>query len=94
MDHLLKDDVVECFSFSRWAASIVHVINGDGSICICGDYQPMINELSETDQYPLLRIEDLSIQLSGVKMFTKLNMSYAYQQIKLSENCWEYTAIT
>ena len=34
----------------------------------------MINDLSETNQYPLPRIEVLSTQLSGVKMFTKLNM--------------------
>ena len=70
----MKNDVFECFSFSRWAASIVHVIKDDGSICICGDYQPMINELSENDQFPLQTIEDLSTQLSGVMMFTKLNM--------------------
>ena len=89
----MKDDAVEPFSFSMWAAPIVPIIKGDGSIRICGEYKSMINHVSETDQYHLPRIEDLPTQLSGVKMLTKLNMSQAYQQIKLSEKCREYTPI-
>ena len=53
----------------------------------------MINHVSETDKYPLPRIDDLPTQLSGVKMLTKLDMSQVYQQIKLSQKCWENTAI-
>ena len=65
----------------------------DGSIRICGDYKLTINQATQTDTYPLPKIEDLFASLSGGKSFTKLDLAHAYQKIPLDEEAKEYTMI-
>lgn len=46
-----------------------------------------------TDQYPLLRIEDLYKKLSGGQNFTKLDISSAFLQVPLEDDSRKYTII-
>ena len=69
------------------------VVKTDGNIRICGDYKVTLNQNVKVDTYPLPQIEDLLAQLAGGKTFSKLDMSHAYQQIELDENCKEMTTI-
>ena len=46
---------------------------------------------TETDTYPLPRIEDLFASLARGKIFSKLDLAHAYQQIGLSEESKQYT---
>ena len=57
----------------------------DGAVRICGDYKVMINSLLQVDQYPLPRPSDLFTCLTGEKLFTKLDLMAAYQQMLLDE---------
>jgi len=93
LDRLEQQDVLECVEFSNWAAPIVPVVKQDGSVRICGDYKLTVNQVAETDTYPLPRIEDMFASLSGGKIFTKLDLLHAYQQVPLDEDSKEYTTI-
>ena len=42
--------------------------------------------------YPLPKVEDLLAKLAGGKSFTKLGLSYAYQQLQLEES-EKYTTV-
>jgi hypothetical protein len=79
--------------FSEWAAPIVPVINPDGSVRICSDYKVTANRAVLTDTYPFPKVEDLFAALHGGKLFSKLDLSHAYQQIELSEESKFYTTI-
>ncbi|KAH9596036.1 Spectrin alpha chain, non-erythrocytic 1, variant 2 [Schistosoma haematobium] len=46
-----------------------------------------LNEALETHQYPLPLPEDLFAKLSGGELFTKLNLSEAYLQILVPDEC-------
>ena len=48
---------------SEWAAPIVPVIKREGAIRVCGDYKMTVNQASKLDTYPLLKIDDIFIQL-------------------------------
>ena len=71
--------------FAEWAAPIVPVIKRDGSVRICGDYKVTVNRVAKVDSYPLPRIDDLFASLAGDKLFSKLVLAHAYQQIPLAE---------
>ena len=80
-------NIITPVSFSHWAAPIVPVvIKQDGTIRLCGDYKVTVNQAAKTESYPLPRIEDLFTALSGGKIFTKLDLSHAYQQVLLHED--------
>ena len=72
--------------FSEWAAPIVLIMKPDNSIRIFGDYKTTVNQVSELDNYPIQKAEDLLATLGGGEKFTKLDMSQAYQQLQLMTN--------
>ena len=51
------------------------------------------NKVSKLHNYPIPKSEDLFITLNGGKKCTKLDISQAYQQLHLSEESIEFTAI-
>lgn len=93
LDRLVDVDVLEKVSTSEWASPIVVVPKGDGSIRICGDYKVTINPLIEDNSYPLPTSEDLFATLAGSEVFSKIDLSHAYQQLELTENSKELCTI-
>lgn len=85
--------IIEPVQFSRWAAPIVPVLKEDKTARICGDYKLTVNQVSKLEEYPLPLVVDLFATLSGGKLFTKLDMSHAYQQLLLNEDSKEYVTI-
>ena len=86
LQRLQKDGIIEPVQFADWAAPIVSVLKSDGkSVRICGDFKLTVNQASKLDRYPIPKIEDLLAKLAGGKLFTKLDMSQAYQQLLLDE---------
>lgn len=65
----------------------------DQKIRICGDYKVTINQSAKIDKYPIPRIDDLFTSLSGGKQFSKLDLSHAYQQLKLDDESHQYVTI-
>lgn len=67
------------------------MIKSDGNIRI---YRvSLLLPLQSSILYPLPRVEDLFTALSGGKLFTKFDLSHAYQQSVLDENSRKYTTI-
>ena len=93
LDRLQSQGVIEPVRFAEWAAPIVPIVKGDGSVRICGDYKVTANAFALVDTYPLPRIDDLLASLSGGKSFTKLDLAHAYLQIPLEERSKKYTTI-
>ena len=91
LDRLRMQGVIEPVSFSDWAAPIVPVVKRDGSIQICGDYKLTANQATKTDAYPLPRIEDIFASLSKGKLFSKLDLASAYQQVPLADDSRRFT---
>ena len=52
-----------------------------------------VNAVSKLEEYPLPQVEDLFTDLSGGKVFSKLDLSHAYQQIVLEEDSKKFTII-
>ena len=93
LDRLLEAGIISPVKFADWAAPIVPVIKANGSVRICGDFKLTINQVAKQDIYPLPFVEDLFASLSGGKIFTKLDLSHAYQQIPLEEDSKQFTII-
>ena len=93
LDRLQKAGVIRPVHFSDWAAPIVPILKADGSIRICGDYKVTVNAVSKLDNCPLPRVDDLFTSMSGGKVFSKLDLTHAYQQVLLSESSKKYTTI-
>ena len=94
LERLQEQGIIEPVQFSEWAAPIVPVIKGDGTVRICGDYKVTVNRVAKVDKYPLPLIDDLFASLAGGKRFTKLDLSHAYQQIELEEESRQYVTIS
>ena len=95
LDRLQQEGVIAPFAFSDWVAPIVPVLKGDKSVRICGDFKMTVNKVSKLDRYPIPKIEDLFAKLAGGgKLFTKLDLSQAYQQICLEEESKKLLSLT
>ena len=78
--------ILEPIESSEWAAPIVPVIKCDKkSIRICGDFRVTVNPVSRLNRYPIPKIEDLFATLKNGKVFSKIDLSQAYQQLPLGE---------
>ena len=87
---MLDQDIIED-SKSPWCSNIVPVPKPDGSIRIAIDYGPL-NEVSKKDAYPMPRIDEIFEQLSGAKVFSKLDLIKGYYQIRIQPEDREKTA--
>ena len=72
---------------------MVPVVKRDGSVRLCGDYKITVNKIAKFDSYPLPRIDDLFVSLSGGSAFTKLDLAHAYLQVPLDAESKKFTTI-
>ena len=93
LDRLQNEGILKPVQQSEWAAPIVIVRKGDGTIRICGDYKVTINPYLEMGTYPMPNPQDLFASLAGGKCFSRLDMKQAYQQMKVSEDSQKYLTI-
>lgn len=77
--------------YSEGAAPVVLVVKRDVTIRLCGNYKVTVNQATNTDIYPLPRIEEVLATLSGGKLFSKIDLASAYQQVLLDEESKKYT---
>ena len=91
---LQKQGIITPIQFADWAAPIVPVLKADKkTVRICGDFKMTVNQASRLDKYPIPKIEDLFAKMSGGTKFTKLDLSQAYQQVRLDEESKKYVVI-
>lgn len=85
LEDLEKKGIIELTDYSPWVTPLVPVIKKDGSIRICADYKITVNKFVEDVKHPLPRIEELFAALSGGRVFTKLDLTAAYNQLEVTE---------
>src|SRR5688572_14148163 len=69
-------------STSPWGCPALFVKKKDGTLRLCVDYRPL-NAVTIKNKYPLPRIDLLFDQLSGAKVFSKIDLRSGYHQIKI-----------
>ena len=60
-------------SVSLWGAPVLLVKKKDGSMRLCVDYR-QLNKVTIKNQYLLPRIDDLTDQLVGAEVFSKIDL--------------------
>uniref|UniRef100_A0A914Z7V6 RNA-directed DNA polymerase n=1 Tax=Panagrolaimus superbus TaxID=310955 RepID=A0A914Z7V6_9BILA len=91
---LLKEDVVEKVQTSAWAAPCSIVARKDGRPRLVCDFSTGLNDKLEEPCYALPLPEDIFNRIAGCTVFSQLDFSDAYHQIKLDEKSQEYTTIS
>jgi hypothetical protein len=69
-------------SSSPWGCSALFVKKKDQSLRLCIDYRPL-NSVMVKNKYPLPRINILFDQLTGARVFSKVDLRLGYHQIKI-----------
>jgi hypothetical protein len=80
-------------SSSPWGCLAMFVSKKDGTLRMVVDYRPL-NEVTVKNKYPLPRIDILFDQLSGAKVFSKIDLRLGYHQIKIHEGDIPKTAFS
>jgi hypothetical protein len=68
-------------------------VKKDQTLHLCVDYRPL-NEVNIKNKYPLPRIDLLFDQLSGAKVFSKIDLRSGYHQIRICPEDVPRTAFT
>ena len=74
-----------------WDAAVVFVKKPDGTLRLCIDYRKL-NELTIKNRYPLPRIDDMFVQLSGAKLFSQVDLATEFHQLRVAEDSIPLTA--
>lgn len=93
LDRLLGLGILKPVEHSEYASPVVPVLKKDGSIRLCADYSVTINKQLIIDQYPLPSVNDLLSKLYGGIKFSKIDLSMAYNQLRLCEESQKLTCI-
>ena len=89
---MLEAGIIEP-STSDWCAPIVPVKKKDGTLRLCVDYR-RLNAVSESDAYPMPRVDDLIDRLGGAGYITTLDLTHGYWQVPVSPDAKHKTAFT
>lgn len=85
LDDLVQNGVLIPIDNSDWGTPLVPVVKPNGQIRICGDYKTTINRFLIDVKYPLPRIDQIFASMQGGELFTKLDLSNAYNQLILDK---------
>ena len=67
-------------SLSPWASGIVMVKKKNGELRLCCDFRPL-NEVTIKNAYPLPRIDESLARLGNAKIYTSIDLAWAFWQI-------------
>ncbi len=83
IQQMLKLGVIE-LSRSPWSSPIVLVPKPDGTLRFCNNFR-RLNEVSEFDEYPMPRVDELLDRLGRARYISTLDLTKGYWQVPLSE---------
>ena len=78
-------------SYSPWASSIVMVKKKTGELRFCCDFRPP-NDATVKDAFPLPRIDESPSRIGNAKIFTNIDLAWAFWQILLKKRDRKKTA--
>nr|XP_029715891.1 uncharacterized protein K02A2.6-like [Aedes albopictus] len=85
LENLEKTGIITKAETAEWGTPLVPVLKKDKSIRLCADYRVTVNPHLEDKRYPMPVVEDLFDALQGGKLFSKLDLKSAYNQLELEE---------
>jgi hypothetical protein len=80
-------------SSSPWGCPAIFVKKKDQTLWMCVDYRPL-NGVTIKNKYPLPRIDILFDQLTGARVFSKIDLRSGYHQIRIRPEDIPKTAFT
>jgi hypothetical protein len=80
-------------SLSPWGCPAIFVKKKDQTLQMCVDYRPL-NEVTIKNKYPLPWIDILFDQLTGARVFSKIDLRSGYHQIRFRPNDIPKTSFT
>ena len=86
IDRLEHDGIIEKTSISDWATPIVPIVKPNGGIRLCADYSVTVNKNLKVQKHPLPRTEEIFASLSDGKVFSKIDFSQAYLQMRVNQD--------
>ena len=78
-------------SYSPWASGIVMVKKKSGELRFCCDFRPL-NDATVKDAFPLPRIDESLSRIANAKIFTSIDLAWAFWQIPLKKRDRRKTA--
>ena len=93
LQRLQENGVVEKVDYSEWESPTVYVKKKNKKIRVCADFSKFLNHCLMDHSYPLPSPEDTLTKLNGGKIFSKIDLSEAYLQVKVREECSKYLCI-
>src|SRR3954467_14983117 len=92
LDAMLEIGLIQP-SASPWRSPVLFVDKKDGGNRLCMDYRKL-NDVTMKNKYSLPKIEDLFDQLTGAKVFSKIDLRTGYHQLKIRAEDIPKTAFT
>ena len=92
LDIIEKENVIQKVEHNDWATPIV-VVSKTNGVRPCGDLKVKINYNVVHEPYPLPIVEDMFALLNGGKVFSKIDLTHAYQQLEINEASKQYLTI-
>lgn len=89
---MTEQGIIEEFN-SPWSSPLVLVTKKGGSLQFCVDYRKL-SDTTKKNSYPLSRIDDTLVTLSGLTWFSTLDLKSVYWQVGIYANGKEKTAFT
>jgi hypothetical protein len=80
-------------SSSPWGCLVIFIKKKDQTLWMCVDYRPL-NEVTIKNKYPLPQIDILFDQLTGARVFSKIDLRSGYHQIRIRPEDIPKTAFT
>ena len=93
LDKQVDAGILKKVERQAWASPAAIVPKQDGSVLICSDYKVSINKCVEDTPYPLPTADDILSTLAGGQAFTKIDLSNAFNQLKVDESSSQYLTI-
>lgn len=93
-DCLIEQGILEPVTQPKWETPIVTPMKATGNIRICGAYKCTFNKALAQHPYPIPMVQHLLASLSGGRLFAKLDLAEAYQQLVVDEEAAEAQTIT
>lgn len=85
LDKLVEQGVLELVAHGQWETPIVTSIKPNGSVHICVDYKCTLNKALPAHECPVPIVSQVLATLAGAKMFGKLDLAQAYQELPLTQ---------
>ncbi len=85
LEKLIQQEVMEPTDYSEWATPLVTQRKSDGKIRLCGDYRSTVNPALKKNSYPLPTITEMITLLTPATVFSTLDLSQAYQQVRVDD---------